>query len=273
MRRIVDYFDKPPKTMTVKHLATHEVWKAIIIDRKKVESEHYNRRGVKKELLNIFNNCCGYCEARITNAAPIEHFRPKSEHQYYWLGVTWSNLIASCSDCNSYKGDHFEVDGKKATLPPYNAQNWQNFFENTHIRSKLLVEERPRLLHPVLDEPSEHLRFEADGTVQAISDRGDYLISCCKLSDFTKRRVLVQDRQLIIERYRNRIVEYSIIKDITQLTDLIENLLSDMIDAIENYPFSAVHRACFERFSEFFIASLDEPYRTKLQKIYNSIVS
>jgi hypothetical protein len=100
----------------------------------------------------------------------------------------------------------------------------------------------------------------------------DYLISCCKLSDFTKRRVLVQDRQLIIERYRNRIVEYSIIKDITQLTDLIENLLSDMIDAIENYPFSAVHRACFERFSEFFITSLDEPYRTKLQKIYNSIV-
>jgi hypothetical protein len=40
MRRIVDYFDKPPKTMTVKHLAAHKVWEAIIIDRKKVESEH-----------------------------------------------------------------------------------------------------------------------------------------------------------------------------------------------------------------------------------------
>ena len=273
MKRIADYFDNLPKTMTVKHLAKHKVWEAIIIDRQKVESEHYNRSGVKKELLVIFNNCCGYCETRITNSAPIEHFRPKSEHQYYWLGVTWSNLIASCSDCNSYKGDQFEIEGKKAISPNYNAQNWQFFFENTHIRSKLLVAERPRLLHPVLDEPSEHLRFESDGTVQGISDRGNYLISCCKLSDFTKRRVLIQDRQLIIERYRNRIVEYSIIKDMSQLADLIENLLADMIDAIENYPFSAVHRACFERFNEFFITSLEEPYQSKLKNIYNSIVN
>jgi uncharacterized protein (TIGR02646 family) len=269
LRKIKDYFNPIPKNLKVQHLENLNVFDEIILQKGKVETKHYNRSGVKKALLSIFNHCCAYCEQRTSQTDPIEHFRPKSPDAYPWLGVTWSNLLMACGDCNSFKSDQFEIEGIKATLPNYHS--WEDFLKKTDIRSLIFLNEGCKMLHPVLDEPKEHLSFNEDGTIEAKSARGKYFIECCALSSVDKRMILIQDRQVIIEAFRNRIENYKAIQETRDLTRLIYNVLMEMIVGIENYPFSSVYRACFDNFDRFFIAKLEEPYQTKVRLIYKTI--
>jgi uncharacterized protein (TIGR02646 family) len=269
LKQIKDYFDQVPKNLNVKHLENLKVFDEIILQKLKVEAKHYNRTGVKDALLSIFNHCCAYCEKRTSQTDPIEHFRPKKEDAYPWLGVAWSNFLMACGDCNTFKRDQFEIEGNKATLPYY--KDWEAFVKNTDIRSLIFQKERCKMLHPVLDEPMEHLNFKEDGTVDSKSVRGAYFIECCALSSVEKRVILIQDRQMIIETFRNRIENYRTIQDVNELTYLIYNLLTEMIDGIETRPFSAVYRACFDNFDRFFIAKLDEPYQSKVRLIFKTV--
>jgi uncharacterized protein (TIGR02646 family) len=272
MRQIKNYLHNPPKTLTVKHLTRHKVWDAIIVNQEKVESKHYNRIGVKEKLLEAFNHRCGYCERRISTYAPIEHFRPKHENGYYWLGANWSNLLVACSDCNGYKGEHFDIIGTRAHLPSY--KDWEELSERTHISSDLLSQELPLLLHPVLDNPQEHLSFESDGTIKHLSNKGAYTIHLCKLNDMKKRKELIRARQEIIESYRDRVRDLAKLLNAMEVKDMLLHLLIDITNAIrEKYPYSAVHRACFERFNEFFIATLPNlNEQQRLHTIYIQLI-
>ncbi|MEN9612018.1 MAG: hypothetical protein RLZZ628_2832 [Bacteroidota bacterium] len=270
MKKILDYFDSPPKNLSVKHLEKLKILEAIVVHREKVEPKHYNRAGVKTALLKIFNNCCAYCECRVSQYDAIEHFRPKHEQAYFWLGVSWSNFLIACRECNGAKTDLFEIKGLKASLPVYNS--WDNFMAQTHIRSPVFVQEQPKMLHPVLDEPKEHLFFEENGTVSHKTLRGKYFIECCALSDFEKRPLLIQDRQRIVEIFRNMLKTYQIIEDTSILNPLVSTLLLNMVDSMDNQPFSAVYRACFEHFDAFFVSKFDEPYQSRLREAYQAIV-
>jgi uncharacterized protein (TIGR02646 family) len=270
MKKIRDYFDKPPKNLSVEHLEKFKVFDEIVVSRAKVEPKHYNRVGVKSALLLIFNNCCAYCECRVSQYDAIEHFRPKNEHGYFWLGVSWSNFLIACRECNGAKSDLFEIEGVKAILPTYSS--WGNFVAQTHIRSATFDQEQAKMLHPVLDEPQDHLFFEENGTVSPKTPRGEYFIECCALSDFQKRPVLIQDRQLIVERFRELLKTYEIIEDTFLLNKLLTTLLLNIADAIEKHPFSSVYRSCFDHFDAFFISKFDEPYRSRLREAYQAIV-
>ncbi len=186
MKKIIDYFDKPPKNLSVKHLEKLNVLDEIVVKKEKVEPKHYNRTGVKTALLEIFNHCCAYCECRVSQYDAIEHFRPKNEFDYFWLGVSWSNFLIACRECNGAKSDLFEIEGLKAVLPTYSS--WENFAAQTHIRSAIFVQERAKMLHPVLDEPNEHLFFEENGTVTPKTTRGVYFIQ----KNFGKNRYLLR---------------------------------------------------------------------------------
>jgi uncharacterized protein (TIGR02646 family) len=270
MKKIIDYFDKPPKNLSVKHLAKLAIFETIVVKKEKVETSYYNRVGVKETLLVIFNHCCAYCESRVSQYDAIEHFRPKSETTYFWLGVSWSNLLIACQNCNGMKSDLFEIEGTKAVLPIY--RDWADFAVQTHIRATIFASEQAKMLHPVLDEPNDHLLFEENGTVCPKTLRGQYFIECCALSDFKKRPILIQDRQIIVERFRNILKTYEIIEDVTVLNQLLANLLLNMMDGIEKYPFSAVYRACFEHFEAFFISKFEQPYQSRLRQAYQTLV-
>jgi uncharacterized protein (TIGR02646 family) len=270
MKKILDYFDKLPKNLSVKHLEKFKVFDEIVVNREKVEPKHYNRVGVKTALLEIFNNCCAYCECRVNQYDAIEHFRPKNEHAYFWLGVSWSNFLIACRECNGAKSDLFEIEGVKAILPVYN--NWEHFVAQTDIRSVTFAQEQAKMLHPVLDEAQAHLFFEENGTVSPKTSRGTYFIECCALSDFQKRPVLIQDRQMIVERFRGMLKTYEIIEDKFILHRLLSTLLLNMADAIDKQPFSSVYRSCFEHFDLFFISKFDEPYQSRLREVYQAIV-
>lgn len=266
MKKIKQYFDDIPKNIDPKKLS--KVFDEIITT-KKAESKHYNRVGVKEELLKIFGNCCAFCEKRVETGAHIEHYRPKNT--YYWLGATWSNLLIACAECNTAKGDNFEIEGTLAKLPTY--ADWDDFVKKTHILYSDLVNELPKMLHPVLDDWEEHLQFEAKGTITAKTNKGQYLLDKCNINDWDKRQILINDRKYICEEIKKRVSSLKFISNDDDFKKVFEEILLNIMNKIEDIttPHAAVYRTCFNNFNKFIIEEMEEPFRSRLRKAYQEI--
>ena len=88
-----------------------------------ITNKIYGTPAIKRKLLDAQHKKCCYCETKFlaSDYGAVEHFRPKgsvSQNRnsivekpgYFWLGYTWSNLLVSCSQCNtSYKGTRFPL--------------------------------------------------------------------------------------------------------------------------------------------------------------------
>ncbi|MHA6523506.1 AAA family ATPase [Tessaracoccus sp. G1721] len=119
-------------------------------------------------LLGMTNGTCAYCErpleAQGSDSAVVTHHRPTwgavgidgeiALQAYSWLTYEWDNLYPACADCVRSRGTRFPVVGERAASPDgINA-------------------EQPLLLDPLADDPDEHLRYQPDGTVTALTERG-----------------------------------------------------------------------------------------------------
>lgn len=166
---------------------------------------------------------CGYCELNAVGSShgDVEHYRPKGriltldmENQgkekdnlvnvigrkailpesrcytgYWWLAYKWSNYLLACSICNrTWKGNYFPVEGET----------------NINIRPIPDCEnnETPLLLNPFLDDPNPHIKFDLDGNIRAITERGAATIATVGLwrpSLITKRAKILQtiDRSIV----------------------------------------------------------------------------
>jgi hypothetical protein len=93
----------------VRYLTTGEV---------PTEAELTGYQCAKEDLLAAQGNKCAYCEMRIREGDPVEHFRAKV--LYWWLTWSWHNLFVSCSTCNDpgHKGHGFELFDAAARLEP-----------------------------------------------------------------------------------------------------------------------------------------------------------
>jgi len=142
---------------------------------------------VKEQLFAESNNKCAYCEAttKIVSPGDVEHFRPKSK--YWWLAYCYDNYLVSCSVCNStFKGNKFPLlDELKALTGPAitatssktdidlmakilnpdpidnSGQSLVDFINTNH-------DERPLLLNPYFDNPSEYFAWKADTVVKQV---------------------------------------------------------------------------------------------------------
>lgn len=131
-------------------------------------------------LREVFKGKCAYCESPISfNRAQSEydHFRPKggarglnkefSTDHYWWLTYEWNNIYLSCSHCNQYKSTWFPVEGKRIPLNrPY---------------KEVVYHEKALLIDPCIDKPEEHLIFNEQGGIEAISSKGATTIEILKL--------------------------------------------------------------------------------------------
>jgi uncharacterized protein (TIGR02646 family) len=120
----------------------------------------YASTAVKQTLVRAHYSKCCYCEQKFTASRDlaVEHFRPKSgvkqtrgqkemKPGYYWLAYDWNNLLLSCDECNStYKDTLFPVATK------YRARSHHGNINR----------ERPLFVHPVLQDPRDHIRFHDD---------------------------------------------------------------------------------------------------------------
>jgi hypothetical protein len=68
---------------------------------------------------------------------------------YWWLAVRWDNLVPACGMCNTYKTDRFPLEGSRAISPQ----------DGSDLES-LQDLEKPLVLHPLVDEPEDHLDFD-----------------------------------------------------------------------------------------------------------------
>lgn len=279
MRIINPYFDTIPKGIQPDRLIKRGIIQRILTE-KKAKPDDYkgSDNDVKNTLLDIYSHCCAFCESRVDKYDDIEHFRPKHKIEgvntegYYWLSPVWSNLLIACKVCNSeYKKNYFPIAGSRATLPQYIDLN--DFFSKTTIEK--LSKEKPLLIHPVLDDPDEYLTFEENGTVSAKRNhkKGIMSIQYYGLSDWGNRKILIQDRKIIVEEVRKR-VNRSInnFQNEDKLYEDILDLLTDLIEQIQNKrPHSAVRRSCISKFKIFFIDKFSGVDKKRLNKVYSRI--
>jgi uncharacterized protein (TIGR02646 family) len=153
----------------------------------------YGARDVRSALTVLFSNKCAFCESPLDGVSQgdVHHFRPKqgavdprtgetSRRHYWWLAYEWSNLYLVCARCNRAAGTRFAVDGVRARGGTTGAE---------------LRAERPLLLDPCDDDPTESLLFQLDGSVEPGSQRGEQTIETFALN----RPALVSAR---LERIR-----------------------------------------------------------------------
>lgn len=137
----------------------------------------------KNQLLAETGGKCAYCEAPVSAVAfgDVEHYRPKSS--YWWLAYCYDNYVASCQLCNqSFKRDAFPIQNRKMTSPEIQWNTPDNFIDakagtiapdplntnqvNDFIRQH--QQERPLLLNPYFDEPTQYFAWRADEVIREV---------------------------------------------------------------------------------------------------------
>lgn len=141
--------------------------------------------------------CC-FCEAKLDHCSfsEVEHFRPaRSVRQsrerrayprgYYWLAYDWSNLYLACTQCNRrHKRDLFPLEDDERRVRSH-TDHWR------------LVEERPMLIDPGLEEPRAHIRFRR-AYAAAVSVRGYETITALGLNRPALREERQRQREILI---------------------------------------------------------------------------
>ena len=151
----------------------------------------YGTPAIKRKLLETQHKKCCYCETKVlaSGHGAVEHFRPKGSVRqdsnsivekpgYYWLGYTWSNLLVSCSQCNT--------SHKKVLFPLHNPGRRARNHHDT------IEDEEPMLVDPGAEDPRDHIRFRFDAPV-ALTPRGKETKCVLGLerSDLTEARLKV----------------------------------------------------------------------------------
>ena len=168
---------------------------------KKAYDECYKWNDIQNELSHIYHNKCVYCEEKITrvNATnlsgkeevshTVEHYRPKSK--YGWLAFSWDNLLWCCKKCTDIKDDKFDINNVKVNYSP-------SFDSKIHCSTKLYNRlERPKMIHPELEDVMNKLIFDTKGNISSHDDRVQYTIKCCELD----RTYLNGKRKKIYDRF------------------------------------------------------------------------
>jgi uncharacterized protein (TIGR02646 family) len=147
--------------------------------------EVYGDVELRRALNELFQFKCAYCESFFgaTQPVAVEHYRPKGEiiegetrikPGYYWLAAEWSNLLPSCTDCNSRRTQ--EIPGGKGEV-----RGKGNFFPLAKGSKRAGApgkekNETPLLLNPEFDDPERHLEFLAEpgkvGLIRPASNNG-----------------------------------------------------------------------------------------------------
>lgn len=134
----------------------------------------------KLQLAREAGDKCAYCEASAKTVChcDVEHVRPKAI--YWWLALCYDNYLLACQLCNQvYKGDKYEIKGKRLSEPAIKAQSSDAGLNKlvgsaapdplddsqTTKRSAYAAafrKEKPALVNPYLDQPEDLFRWEPD---------------------------------------------------------------------------------------------------------------
>lgn len=196
-----DLNDLPPSLLSDK---THQKRQELIERGEYIKTESYNAcyraDDIKKQLKQIHNGKCAYCEQRIEQFN-VEHYRPKTK--YYWLAFSWDNLLLACPRCNQCKKDSFPLKGTQSTNPPSITNDEANKHQFNALSLTLNETEQPILVNPTLENPEDFISFSLNGEITSSNERYSQTIEICKLS----RPGLVEQRKKIINSLKYKMQE------------------------------------------------------------------
>ncbi|BDD13011.1 hypothetical protein FUAX_54430 (plasmid) [Fulvitalea axinellae] len=215
MIKIEKDFDQLPRTYHTRGKnAIYKTVKKHVQNRKYEKTSRYSNDSIKNKLEELYHNKCGFCESKIKHVASlqVEHFRPKSEVKessshpgYYWLALEWSNLLLACPACNGggAKGIHFPIAGTRVLneSPIATKPNGEEYWDRSRSKADQspLKDEKALLIHPEIDNPSEHLTFSLTHfcELEGITPKGETTKDVIKLN----RDELVKTRQEWINKW------------------------------------------------------------------------
>jgi len=174
---------------------------------------------IRELLLKIYHNKCAYCEMK-DFAPDVEHYRPKkgitgltSHPGYYWLCYEWSNLIPACTFCNSRSGKWNKFPVRKETHrvnQPLLLPDGKLDENSCKAHNTPLVDEKPFLFHPEVDDPRPAFKFDIKGKITGIDQeqRGKKTIQICDLNRDNlkyRRQKMLDD---IVKRLNGYLLSY-----------------------------------------------------------------
>jgi hypothetical protein len=170
----------------------------------------------RDRFLKVTHGKCAYCELPLAagqRKGDVEHYRPKgrargldgkivkvirggaliSHPGYFWLAYDYLNLLPCCSACNRRAFDTASgMQTGKSDIFPTLDERWAS-------RPDEVANELPALLNPWIDDPAEHLIFDADtGRVIGTTERGEVTVRVLGLN----REGLPEERQAACRNVR-----------------------------------------------------------------------
>lgn len=194
----------------------------------------YKGTDVKKQLEAIYHRKCAFCEKDLLDTTrAVEHFRPKrksskavskckADFSYYWLALSWENLLLACTQCNTSKGNCFDVQNARATYQ-------QETFEEIHTKAATYQEsEKPMLINPEVEDPKWLFYFDTNAQIHPINNhaRMKYTIDICNLN----RVELVGSRLIILNDFRKKLdLDFNLFA-IKPDFDFFQNTIQDFVE-------------------------------------------
>ena len=189
---------------------THNVRIAMMRDKQYIKQadSQYKEADVKEKLEALYNHKCAYCEQYVEQYH-VEHYRPKKGYHnhdgqahngYYWISLSWDNLMLSCPTCNICKGSLFDIQGKRKNLGKKKLDDDVNTWSLSYDQT-----EQPMLINPEREDPAGAFVYDKDGGIypQANNARAKYTIDTCNLN----RRELRDARRNILVEFIKDVID------------------------------------------------------------------
>lgn len=235
----------------------------------------YKGQDVKDALKAIYHDKCAFCEKKLLDVdRHHEHFRPKKSRAnlgkcdasfaYYWLAISWDNLLQVCGRCNSFKGNCFDILGTRAV---YRSE----ILADLHNKSPEYQElEEPLFINPEQEDPKDLLLFNRNGSILSANRRMRYTIRICNLN----RKELLEKRLIVLKDLQDDFNQHfaSFTRYATQGTldsrleyyrKTVENIVAEAINPKSE--FMAWKRYLIERYEYFFYMETNELYNEILK--------
>lgn len=234
----------------------------------------YRHHTIKKDLIDIYNDKCCYCEQKIEDFE-VEHYRPQKAPRnkmpahsgYPWLKLEWSNLLWSCSTCNAGPG------GKHNKFPIGNATNRitssSGNVANDVANSLFFLAEGALLIHPEIENPEDHLTVLPNGKLDPINNsaKGNATIDVCNLN---RNRLRLDKRKCIIDALCKEILDelekakVIIVKWNIAITDYLDIAMIQLYSVFDKIKegrrsterFALLHRVFYQQFDQFIAVNM-----------------
>ncbi|TCP64797.1 hypothetical protein [Sphingomonas sp. PP-CE-1G-424] len=204
---------------------------------------------VREALTVLFHGKCAYCESGISGSSQtdIEHFRPKggvkdaddagvTHPGYWWLAMSWDNLLLSCMHCNQHRrqlimgsglttqeiqdailDNDLQTTGKKNAFPTADGQ-----YVTTYDGK--VADEKPLLIDPTKIDPAGLFDWEFEGELSTVKAKnGDARAEKTKDVLGFNRRHLTEDRAKTVLLMR------SLASDVREAVDCMSRALNDEV--------------------------------------------